>query len=241
MKVELRIGLHKEKEAYKEGVRALGHTLVESGADWLITWNLYGQNGKVARRYENVLVTENGYIWSGPEQTYALAKGEHNGAGWWPNGSGRFEKLGVELKPWRTDGDHILICPNRGISSDAMYQPSNWDRMVAESLAHVGRPVRIRPHPGNWKVNPPKKPLEKDLENAWCVVIWSSAAGVRSLAHGIPVIACAPYWICKPATGDLSQIANPPMPDRLPVFERMAWAQWSLDEIRTGEALSHYL
>jgi len=53
---------------------------------------------------------------------------------------------------------------------------------------------------------------------------------------GIPVFFEAPQHVLGAAMcRDVRSINNPPMPDRLPAFERMAWAQWSLDEIRSGE------
>jgi hypothetical protein len=123
--------------------------------------------------------------------------------------------------------------------------PKDWvARTVAELRKHTDREIRIRPHPGNWKKLPqhPAVSLAEDLKGAWACVIWASAAGLHALAKGIPVIRTAPHWIGAGAAGnDLAQIESPPMPDRLPVFERMAAAQWSLSEIESGEPFRRLL
>lgn len=184
-----------------------------------------------------LLVAENGYL-NGPDGPYvALALDGHNGAGRWPERSGeRFKRLGVDLKPWREAGGHILVCPSRGIGM--MPQPEGWtERTVAALRAVTKREIRVRPHPGNWKLLPqhPDVSLARDLEGAWACVIWASAAGIKALVAGVPVIYTAPHWICAGAAGNrLDEIEAPRMPDRLPVFERLASAQWTLLEIESG-------
>jgi len=184
-----------------------------------------------------VMHAENGYWGAG---NVALAVGGHNGAGRTPQGSSdRLASLGIAIQPWRTSGEHVLVCPSRGIGQNP--QPAGWTARTVEILRrHTDRPVRIRPHPGSWKLasEHPDVGLARDLAGAWACVIWSSAAGLRALALGVPTICAAPNWIAKGAAGSrIEEIENPPMPDRLPAFERMAAAQWSLDEIGSGEAI----
>lgn len=185
------------------------------------------------------LVAENAYL-DGPGGPYcALAVGGHNLSGMIPaRSSERLERLGVAFKPWRETGNHILICPSRGLTSSVVRQPSGWlERTVAALRAMTDRPIRIRPHPGNWKLNPPKVPIEQDLSDAWACVIFASSVGVQALIQGVPVIHTGEYWIADEAAGsDLAEIENPPMPDRVPAFERLAASQYSLDEIASGTA-----
>lgn len=237
-------GLPAEQAAINAGLAAAGYRVAHNPpkdagpGDVLVIWNRWNQNDALAERFEwgggRVIVAENGY--TGPGNV-ALARSQHNGGGRWPEGTPRrWDALGLDLKPWRADGDHILVCPSRGMGSMLMRQPAGWVENTVERLrATTSRQVIVRPHPGNWKARPPKIPIADQLANAWACVIWNSSAGIHALIAGIPVICCAPKWICKAASGDLEHVTCPPMGDRLAVLERMAWAQWTLAEITSGE------
>jgi hypothetical protein len=216
-----------------------------------VIWNRYGGNEAMADRFEaeggTVLVAENGYIGRDDKgrQHYALAIHGHNGSGRWSPGDGRrWAALNVTPQPMRTAGQHVLLCPNRHFGMRGMEMPQHW---VNETLAvlrkHTKRPIRVRPHPGNWQAKAPQTPLAEDLAGAWMVVTWASSAGVHALVAGIPVIATAPHWICKGAAltrlEDIEQAAPPDL--RLGAFEGMAWAQWTVDEIASGAAFDHLL
>jgi hypothetical protein len=117
--------------------------------------------------------------------------------------------------------------------------PVSWARDTVERLRrYTQRPVRLRPHPGN---EPPKKPLIEDLEGAFAVVIWSSSSGVEALIEGIPVFCTAPWWVCKSATkSDLKEIEQPRYGnERNRALELLAWAQWSVEEIASGEPFQY--
>ena len=239
---------------FSAGLRAAGYDVrtgapesVEPG-DVVLSWNRYSTNHDICSRVEKAggiaLIAENGYLAEHGQSphsmsvrtVYALARHDHNGRGWTPEGDGsRWDALGIDLKPWRADGKHILIAPNRSFGRPDTMMPINWAADVAKRLATLTkREIRIRPHPGN---NPPRKPLADDLRDCWAAVIWSSSAGVHSLIQGVPVICCAPYWIAKGATGaDLAEVENPPMPERLPALQRLAWGQWGLHELQDGTA-----
>lgn len=230
-----------------------------AAGDVVVIWNRYGEMHELATRAEKagavVLVAENGYL-ERPHfggQHYALARGGHNGQGeWLPRGPGRWDALGIELKPWHgpdanwvneeNDGRHILVAPNRSFGRPGYIMPPNWSADVCKRLARVTRrPVRVRMHPGS---NAPKVPLAQDLANCWAVVIWSSSVGVHALIAGVPVIAECPAWICKRAAlADIREIEAPwgRCSERLPALMDMAWAQWTCDELATGEPFRRLL
>jgi hypothetical protein len=253
-------------EAFAAGLRAVGYDVVHGEptdprpGDALVVWNRYGHAHAVASRFEaaggTVLCAENGYIGHGgsepkfdvhpggpkPTDYYALAVGWHNGRGrWLYGGPERFAAIGVELRPWRKTGEHILVCPNRSFGVGKQVMPQDWaDKAAARLQKSTARPVVIRRHPGNDR---PERPLSADLENAWAVVIWSSGAGVHALARGIPVYVEAPYWIMKNASAS-GPVDDPRLPDPMTVLanlERLAWAQWELREIERGEPFGHLL
>lgn len=241
--------------AFVKGLRAAGYDVllrppplrIEEG-DVLLIWNRYGANHEAALRVAEqegvVLVAENAYVGNDREKRtlFALARDGHNGRGAWPfGGAERWLALGLSIAPWREDGEHVLICPNRSFGTPGGIMPLCWAEDVAKRLRKVTqRPVRIRPHPGN---DPPRKPLVEDLAGAWAVVIWSSSAGCEALLRGIPVLCEAPYWICKSATqSSLARVEDRfPEDKRTAAFERLAWAQWSVKEIESGEPFSHLL
>lgn len=253
------------RQAFESGLKRAGYEVsMEPPArgrpgEVLLIWNRYGGNHAIAERFEReggrVLVAENGYIGRGgtapkfdvhpagplAEHYYALAEGFHNGRGRWPDGGPeRLDALGVELKPWRERGEHILVCPNRSFGVGAQVMHPDWAARCAEQLRkRTDRPVRIRAHPGNDR---PKRPLAEDLAGAWAVVVWSSSSGVHALAEGIPVVCEAPWWILKPAAcRRMDEVLAGALPERRTAFERLAWAQWTCAEMESGEPFRRLL
>jgi len=243
-------------DSFSRGLTAAGyevrHTLGRARpGDVLLIWNRYGEYNAAANRFEaeggTVIVAENGYL-NGPKEggdSYALAIGGHNGQGSWPHGGPeRFEALGIALQPWRIDGGHVLVCPNRSFGRPGYIQPVDWPHHIARRLAkYTRREIRIRPHPGN---DAPKKPLAADLAGAHAVVIWASSAGVHALVAGVPVISDAPAWICHGAVDHALECIEKiddrgGLQSRETALARLAWAQWRLAEIEEGTAFDHLL
>src|SRR5690606_19311919 len=186
-----------------------------------------------------VLVCENGYCGrdANGHQLYAISVHGHNGSGQFPaGGPERFAQLGVELKPWNSDPDgHVLVCAQRGIGSRLMASPPRWETKMAKRLIAMRVKFKVRLHPGRAA---PKTTLEQDLQGARACLIWSSASGLRALQMGLPVAYSAPHWIASAAASkDLRGLEQLVMSDelRLQAFERLAWAQWSVQEIESGE------
>lgn len=206
-----------------------------------VVWGGRTKDPKGAR----FIVAENGYLRDAQGGPYvALGLGGHNGAGQPARRAPeRWRRLGVDVKPWRKTGDHILLCPSRGLPTGSEPQPDGWiEATIAELRRSSDRKVRVRWHPGNWKVNAPAVPIEDDLRNAWACVIWNSVAGVKALIEGVPVIYTAKDWICASAAGRrLGDIEWPQTPDRTEALERLAGSQWTLPEIASGEALRNVL
>jgi hypothetical protein len=244
-------------DAFVTGLRAAGYevhgdapTFPAKLGDVMVCWNRYGHIEQIADRFEaeggTVLVAENGYIQGRHDggDYYALAARGHNGSGHWHvGGPERWNALGVELKPWRTEGKYILVAANRSFGMRGFAMPADWAERTADALRKTTkRDVRVRLHPGNGR---PAVPLEHDLANAHCVVIWSSSVGVKALIEGIPVVCAAPWWICKRASHDDFAVAGGYMSDfdesREQAMHALAWAQWTTAEIASGEPFDYLL
>jgi hypothetical protein len=236
-----------EREAF--GVKCAPPGGEPAPGDVLLIWNRYADMQACADRWEakggRVVVAENGYIGRDRDghQRYAIALHGHNGSGTWPRGGPeRWRALGVPLAPWREGGDYILVAPNRSFGMRGLAMPGRWADEVVRRLRMVtSSPIRVRPHPGN---HAPAVPLERDLERARSVVIWASSVGVHALVAGVPVTCESPFWICKSATRSEPATVNlrpAERPDRLPALERLAWAQWTLEEIAAGVPFRYLL
>jgi hypothetical protein len=259
---------HYRRDAILAGLKAIGfhvgcQTLRPQPGDVLVTWNRYAHYESMAQAFERVgaavIVAENGYLgatenaYAKPyaasgDQLYTLSLGHHNGAGrWWVGHRGRWREQGISVKPWREDGEHILVLPQRGIGPDGVAMPPDWpERTLAWLRTMTIRPVRVRSHPGN---EPAKKPLEADLEGCWCAVTWGSGAALKAMCAGVPAYSDFDRWIGFPGALPLSQIgrADPVRSHdgrqfdrdhaREVMLDRISWAQHEVAEIATGEPL----
>lgn len=99
--------------------------------------------------------------------------------------------------------------------------PQSWLRSMQ------GR-GRVRPHPGRHH----GRPLAEDLTHACRVITWGSGAAVLALLWGLQVESHMPEWIAEQGNTDES---------RLTMFRRLAWAQWRMSEIASGEAIARLL
>lgn len=245
---------HYRHLAFNTGLEKLGYTLRVGGRpkakeDLLLLWNLHGPNETRGRDWEaqggTVIVCENGYIGkdAGGLQLYAISVHGHNGSGWFPVGTDdRFAALGIALQPWRAADGHILVCGQRGIGSRKMASPPNWEDGIVKQLATMGmRNVKVRRHPGQ---KPAATTLEQDLDGAALCMVWSSASGVKAMTLGVPVVYCAPHWICEAAASrGIESVAEPVRSDELRniAMHHMSHGQWSVAEIETGEPFARIL
>ncbi len=219
----LRPALHTRFEAFNSGFRALGYK--ESSADKcdvLLIWNRRAMDHTLAKACEarggTVLVAENA-AWGNDfmgGHWCSLARGFHNER--WrfkQGGDERWDSLNVPLAQWRPEGGEVIGLPQRGIGLHGHAMPLGW---VPKGC------TRIRKHPGAR----PCKPLEDDLAQASKVVTWGSGAAIKALMWGISVESHMPNWIGEQDNTD---------DGRLAMLRRLAWAQWRIAEIESGEAI----
>ncbi len=222
----------------RHGFKITERPFTPSQDDVFVTWNRFPTSEALCKEFSRsgatVLVTENPWIKAGPPKRggmVALCRDHHNGAGWWPTGDAcRWQSFGIPLSPWRTNGERVLVLPQRGYGEPGIAMPLSWTGNVVDRIAQfTNRRVTVRPHPGLYRAQEP------DFSKTFCVVTWASGAAIKALVAGIPVFYEMKNWVGSlAATYGLRDIENPFLGDRLPMFQRLAWAQFWLDEIETG-------
>lgn len=165
---------------------------------------------------------------------------------------------GIELKNWRSNGDHILLCLQRnGGWSMGTYDIVDWTANTIAKLRQVtDRPIILRTHPGdksarqhigdishlhNVTLSQEGATLMSDLQNCWAVVNHNSSPTVGSVIEGYPIFVTDPdrSQSAAVANTDLSLIEAPAMPDRQAWVERIAMCHWNQQEIMSGMAWQH--
>ena len=162
--------------------------------------------------------------------------------------------LGISLKPYRSTGNHILLCLQRNGGWSMRGLPvMDWiNQTIYEIRKYSSRHIIVRAHPGDKKVesylkiNHPNtsvsrnKRLLDDFKNAWATVVYNSSPSVASAIEGIPIFLTDSHPEYSQsqdvANFDLSKIENPNMPDRQVWIEKLSMCHWNFDELKSGEA-----
>lgn len=221
--------------AFRSGLRRLGYEVVADTpsdpgkGDIFVTWNRIGRADQYAAMMDArglaVLVAENS-AWGNDfcgQHWYTIARGWHNlNCCFDVADDARFDSLAAPLQPFRTAGE-VVILPQRGIGPAVVAMPPRWPHKAFKR--HGGR---VRMHPGTQKC----VPLEQDLANCGEAVTWGSGAAIKALMMGIPVTSYLPGWIGQQDNTEMG---------RLGMLRRLAWAQWRLEEIASGEAFKRLL
>jgi hypothetical protein len=67
-------------------------------------------------------------------------------------------------------------------------------------------------------------------------VTWGSGAAIKAIAAGIPVFHELECWIgAEAATFGINDLEHPFLGDRHLMFHRISWAQWTAEELASGE------
>lgn len=158
----------------------------------------------------------------------------------------------VDIKPWRTNGNHILVLAQRpkGWNMFGNDQDSWLETTINNIQKYSQRPIRVRMHPGDGKKQQQIDKLlsrggvtistagniKEDLVNCWSTVGYNSTPNVVAAIEGVPGYVADPVhsWAQDIAYTDLSLIENPPMPDRTEWLNKIANIHWSNTEVKTG-------
>ena len=162
------------------------------------------------------------------------------------------QQLGISLVPYRTNGNHILVCLQRvdGWSMGRTMVQDWLDNCVTEIRKYSNRPIIVRKHPGDKRQHQlnfsdqytisKNLRLINDLENCWATVTYNSSPGIASLIQGIPTFVTdkeskrSPTWPIR--NTDLRFIDTPTMLDRTDWINRISQCHWNEDEVASGLA-----
>jgi hypothetical protein len=165
--------------------------------------------------------------------------------------------LGITLKDWRTNGEHILICTQRngGWSMRGLSVTSWLEKTVNEIKKYTDRPIIVRGHPGDKHAKSYLKSIPgmyamstnesilDDFRNAWAVVTYNSTPGVAASIKGIPAFITDPVPETSQAYAvanySLNRIENPEFKDRQLWIEKIAMCHWKYEELKSGAAWEH--
>lgn len=163
----------------------------------------------------------------------------------WCDGTGepdyaRLDRLGVQFAPARSGGRHVLVAlqsPEFYARWAGMSQQQYVNRLQGQLRAVTRRPIVMRHKPiGRMRRQPS---IGQALANAWIVVTHSSAVALDALAAGVPVIVTEPTFCAARLATPWHRLENPYRPtqdERRELFARIAGRQWTLAEMRSGEA-----
>lgn len=165
-------------------------------------------------------------------------------------------KLGIQMKPWRTSGNHILVCLQRnGGWSMRGYNSVQWANDTIATLRQLtDRPIIVRGHPGDKKTRyfPQHKDvfltsnpsILQDLQGAWATVLYNSSPSVVSAIEGVPVFLTDPEpehsQSHEVSNTKIKRINDPKLFDRDVWVQKLAMCHWNFEELASGEAWRHF-
>ena len=182
------------------------------------------------------------------------------------NDGSRAANLGLVCKPWRSNGNFILICGqhDKSLQWQNMPRMSQWlINIVDELRKHTDRPILFRPHPRcplphiekefkNVYRQEPKHvsgtydDFDMQFDNIWATISHSSNPGIHSVISGVPSFVSNSSLAYDVANDIdfLHDIENPLMPDRTQWLNDYAWTEFTVKEISQGiplKQLTHKL
>ncbi len=270
-------------EAFAKSIIDAGHTVIynepyrvmdhynnyDVAVIWSVLWNgrmlknktIWDQNRLLGRP---VIVLEVGGIKRGT--TWKVGLNGINRTGYFSSSNNdrtRADSLGLVCKPWRSNGDFILVCGqhDKSLQWESMPRMSDWFLSTYNEIRkHSQRPILLRPHPRcrlnqiergliNVHRQEPRKltgtydDFDMKFDNIWATISWSSNPGIHSIINGVPAFV-SNSSLAYPVANDidfLQDIENPHMGDRQSWLNDYAHTEYTVDEIAKGIPLSNLL
>ena len=257
-------------DAFHAGANALSHDVVVNGSDgidviWSVLWNgrMAGNQAIWQRNIQQgkpTVVLEVGGINRGTTWKVGLNGINRNGD-CLPRGndSTRASLLGLNLKPWKYDGEYILIAGQHDKSLQWANMPSmsTWVFDTITTIrSQTKRPILFRPHPrcplpaiehefkNVYRQSPNKIPgtyddFDMQFNNIWATVSWSSNPGIHSVINGVPAFTGPDSLAYDVSLQNLNKIEDPLYCDRTKWLNDYAHTEWTIEEISKGIPHKH--
>ena len=256
-------------DAFEHSLISNGHTVTrnDSNTDVNVIWSVLF-NGRMAG---------NQAVWEQKKPTIVLEVGGINRGTTWKvglnginrdayfgeqdNDRSRADHLGLVCKPWRSNGDFILICGqhDKSLQWQGMPRMSNWFLETYDEIRkYTQRPIVFRPHPrcrldhierglkNVYRQEPNHiantyDSFDMGFDNVWATVSYSSNPGTHSCINGVPAFV-GPSSLAYDVGNDidfLHDIENPMMPERQQWLNDYAHTEYTIEEISQGLALKN--
>jgi len=254
-------------DAFANSLNVNGHVVVynDNSADVNVIWSVLF-NGRMARnqsiweQQKPTIVLEVGGIKRGTTWKVGL-NGINRDGDYLPSGndSTRASLLGLELKPWKYNGEYILIAGQHDKSLQWKDMPAmaTWVHDTITFIrAQTDRPIIFRPHPRcplpaiehDFNGVRRQEPLQikgsyddfdMQFNNIWATVSWSSNPGIHSVINGVPAFTGPSSLAFDVAEQNLRNIENPLYGDRTQWLNDYAHTEFTVEEISQGIPLKH--
>lgn len=238
--------------AFAQGLRKHGwRVLVQPNpepCDMMVMWGIRGQQKIAEQRAKKrlVCILERAYLGDRFSWTSVSFGGGLNGRGNFSTPSvitdARFKKY---YKGLMQDYKHapgktaLIIGQKAGDMSHRHVDITAWYKATADELRAAGYDVHYRPHPLDGSRTPIPagvkvwtRPLLLDLRGVDLVATFNSNSGVETVLHGVPTLTYDKGAMAYPVTGHA--VADLQTPCRDDWANRLAWCQWSEDEMTSG-------
>lgn len=216
----------------------------------LVVVNGWRSGKRVAKSYEAagvpVLVVDFGYLKrvNAPDEYmqghWQVGLGGLNRIPSFACPSDRFDALGLDIaKAGGNPQGNVLVCGQ--VPGDAAHgmDAHSLREWLREKMREYPDAI-YRPHPRGGIAIPGHannhQPLADALAAARLVVTYNSNVGHDALLAGVPVV-CGP----GAAYGELAGEALPSIEERREYFSRVAYGQWTAEEMASGEAQAFWL
>ena len=170
------------------------------------------------------------------------------------NDRSRADSLGLVCKPWRSNGNYVLIAGQHEKSEQWRNQPrmSQWVMDTIENIqAHTDRPIIFRPHPrcrleaierqykNVYRQDPQQiagsyDDFDMNFNDIYCTVSWTSNPGIHSVIEGVPAYTSTSSLAWDVSIKSLTNINSLPQPDRQQWLNDYAWTEFTIQEISQG-------
>lgn len=227
------------------------------GCDLCVIYGMRHYGKRIIAEHERrgvpCVVVDLGYVKramksNGYEGYWQVSKG---GLNWLPESANddRWKELGISYPKAKMGGDYLLLAeqtPNDASHGMDLPALNKWMENAVERCEDLGIPYKKRRHPMNRHIPDEEKPdcpIEDDLEGAFAVYCHNSNVGNDALLAGVPVI-CDDECVYDPIYKELAHTEikpDLPYPEVKDYLHRLAYAQWTREEIATGKAFSYVL